>query len=120
MENAILSGQAADTTVTVRADPKIFSETAVLRAAHRLTDHCYVSLHREGEWFSVKLQPIGGPVEPAAIEGRFANLLLDEELRARVAGETEAERRLIIAYALSKQTVVAARGDDSPSKGSER
>jgi His-Xaa-Ser system protein HxsD len=103
-ENSNFSENAADSCKIVRADLKVFSEGTVLRAAHRLTDHSYVSIERKDDCLLVKLQPLDAREGTGNLEGRFANLLLDEELRERISCETEAERRLIIAHALSKQT----------------
>jgi His-Xaa-Ser system protein HxsD len=104
----------ADGRCSVRADATVFSEEVVLRAAHKLTDCAFVGVVREGGQYILQMHLRGNDSGVSALEGRFANLLLDEELRERVAKETEAERRLIMAYALSKQPLIkdgAPEGD---------
>ena len=74
-----------------------------MRAAHRLTDRFFAIVERGLQHLTVTLTPKSRDADGESVEGEFSNLLLDEELRERIAKETEAERALIMAHALSRQ-----------------
>lgn len=91
--------------VYVEVSKTLFSNGAIMRAAHRLTGDCYIEFEDLPEKIAVKIRPKSGS-DTRDWKGNFQNELLDEELREKIAKETEAERALIIAHALSKQPVI--------------
>lgn len=91
-------------------DLGVYGLGAVMRAAHRFTGRCFIHLRRSGaDRVEVRFlaRPGGGALETVA--GEFLNELLDQRLRDIVAAETELERNLILAHALSRAPFLAAQ-----------
>jgi len=112
MEVKSSSAEGDSETLTIRVELSLFSESAAMRAAHRLTDRFCVTFQPAQNGLMVCFSPRGEKPGMSSLEGEFGNLLLDEELRERIARETEGERALIMAHALSRQPLIA-----SPSTG---
>src|SRR5262245_59724304 len=81
-------------------DPKVFSETAILRTAYWFTDQYYVYFARSSTTglLNVELRPKQGqdaePLKGAC--GEFWNRLLDSEVRQRVLAETSGIRDTLV------------------------
>lgn len=91
----------------VRLPLDVYGEEAVLRAAHTFSGRCFVALEKEGERVMVCRLTPRVPLENLAhIAGEFQNEVLDQVLRARIAGSTEPVRRLILAQAFSRTNLL--------------
>ncbi len=77
---------------------------SIKRAAYKFTDRCSVAFHIDDNKviceFSFKNEFSDTEFKEFSIE--FRNDVLDEELRAEIATQTEPVRNLILAYAFSK------------------
>ncbi|NOZ94434.1 MAG: His-Xaa-Ser system protein HxsD [Acidobacteria bacterium] len=84
-------------------DLSLFSETAVKNACYRLADLVTSELQRgPANQLCVTLILGDSGVGADAVEAAFRRELLDQDLREKVARETEALRNLILAHALSR------------------
>lgn len=91
-----------DGCATIRFATSIYDATAVARAAHSLTDKCYVHLDQQSDTTLVRLTPRQSLTNLETCAGRLANEALDYQLRAKLQQQTEPIRRLIIAQAFSR------------------
>jgi len=66
----------------------IFSEEAILRAAHRHSGLFGVDIQVAAENIIVRLTPFGGQARCDDLASRFRNDALDEVLRERIRAET--------------------------------
>jgi len=107
------SSQQSNSEVCLEVSKALFSNNAIMRAAHRLTADCYIAFTELPEKVSVRIRP-----KPSNNgrdwEGEFLNDLLDEELREKITAETAGERKLIMAHALSKQPSINRRFHTAP------
>lgn len=88
-------------------DLTVYSETAVLRAAHKFTDRCHLHLEREAATrIGVRFRAKDGTVDCTRIAGDFFNEILDQRLREIVQKESEPVRNLILAQALSGTALI--------------
>jgi His-Xaa-Ser system protein HxsD len=76
----------------VSVDPKVFSETAILKTAYWFTDHYYLYLasNRDTGFLDVefRLKEAGSVERLRAACGEFWNAMLDQAVRQRVLEET--------------------------------
>jgi His-Xaa-Ser system protein HxsD len=90
-----------------RIDLSVYSLEVVLKSAYRFTDRCFVHLQRNSpNIVEARMRPKRPTDDPDAILREFFNDLLDQKLRAVVAGETAGIRDLIMAHALSRTNLV--------------
>lgn len=86
--------------VRVSVDPKIFSETALLKTAYWFTDHYYLFIanNRSAGLIDLELRLKQGQSleQLEAACGEFCNKLLDQEVRQRVLAETSPIREQLI------------------------
>lgn len=87
-------------------DLGVYSLIALEKTVHRFTDRCFVHLQRNGECIEVRMTPKAATPN-IDLPGEFCNDLLDQTLREKVAAETENERGLLLAHALSRTSLVA-------------
>lgn len=100
-------------TVAVEVDESIYCTPAVLRASYRMTETCYVFLHRSSrESITVFLQPKSETVDGNVEAGRFSNHLVDEQLRVQIARETGAIRELVVAQAFAEGDLLDGERDE--------
>ena len=88
-------------------DLTVYSEAAMLRAAHKFTDRCHIHLQRESETrmgARFRAKNAGGDCRHTA--GEFFNELLDQRLREIVQRESEPVRNLILAHALAGTALI--------------
>jgi His-Xaa-Ser system protein HxsD len=79
-----------------------FGIDAIQRAAYRFVDRMAVSLHVEGNRVRCELHmDSAGPASDELIR-EFQKEALDQQLREKIAAETESIRHLILAHAFSK------------------
>jgi len=105
--------EQSEVEVSFEVSRSLFSNGTIMRAAHRLTGECYIEFAETSEKMVVKIRAKLSSVVHDW-KGRFLNDLLDEELRERIAKETEAERTLIMAHALSKHPVINCEFEMAP------
>jgi His-Xaa-Ser system protein HxsD len=97
---------------TVRFQSPHYSPDAVAAASHLRTGECYVQIKTADDGFTlVELRPRGSMVNLEVAARQLANDALDQQLRARIAAQTEPIRRLIIAQAFSKANLFAPELD---------
>jgi len=99
--SAFTSGSdALGVYVRVSVDPKVYSETAVLKTAYWFTDQYYLYLasNRDTGFLELELRlKQGESLEPLkAACGQFWNKLLDQEVRQRVLEETSPIREQLL------------------------
>jgi len=86
--------------VRVSVDPKVFSETAVLKTAYWFTDQYYLFLasNRETSFLEIELRLKQGESleQLKSACGEFWNKLLDQEVRQRVLVETSPVREQLL------------------------
>jgi His-Xaa-Ser system protein HxsD len=97
----------------------LFSKGAIMRAAHRLTGDCYFEFEELADKIAIRIRH-KSTSSARDWKGLFLNELLDEELREKIAKETEAERTLILAHALSKQPVINRELEFAPAFSTPR
>lgn len=99
--------QLADGSAIVRFQVAVYSLEAILAAAHRVTDRCFVQVETDGaDWISCRLVSKQSDIDLANLGGDFCNEVLDQQLRARLAEETEGVRRLLLAQAFSRTNIL--------------
>lgn len=99
--------ELADGHALVRFQVAVYSLAAVMAAAHRVTDRCFVHVEKDGaDWIACRLVSKHSDIDLAALGGDFSNEVLDQQLRARLAEETEGVRRLLLAQAFSRTNIL--------------
>lgn len=91
----------------------VFCRASVLRACYSLSGDCHVFV-TEGtrpEHLHVFLRP-KQPAQLESVAGKFANELVDQELRISILAETGAIRELIVAHALAEGDFLSPESDD--------
>ena len=100
----------------VLIDLGVYGIASVLKAAYLFTDRCYVHLQYRTEQTveaRFRAKP-GNSTSLDTLAREFCNELLDHALRARVAKETEGERNLILAHALSRHPLLNPELETTP------
>lgn len=90
-------------------DLKIYSPTAIKKAAYRAADRCTVIVGSpDGDRLPVRFMFRPGTADGAAREAvrRFHEDLVDEDLRERLNTETASLRGLILAHAFSRTDLI--------------
>ena len=81
---------------------QVYSTETIKKAAYRCSDVLSVDIiPRSGEIECI-LHFLSEPKEEERIVAAFRNEVLDQDLRAAIAKETEATRNAVLAFALSK------------------
>jgi len=90
--------------VTVSFAPDVFELEAMKRAAYSFSDRISVQITKDATGIRCFLQPLhsGSELDLQALEGLFRNEVLDQDLRIKIAAETEGYRNLILSLAFSK------------------
>jgi His-Xaa-Ser system protein HxsD len=102
-------------SVALEIDLSVYSTGAVLRAAYKFTDRCYVFLARSAEDPSLLVVTLGTKlrqVESRLLAGEFANELIDQQLRENLAKEAGPIRELIVAQAFAEGNLLDPQRDD--------
>ena len=100
MSNPIDHGE-----LKLRFASAVYSLDAVKKAAYVFGDRCYAHIEVCNDVTVVTLQP-KGQLPGEQLSGEFANEVLDQDLRQRIAAETEGIRNLIIAQAFSSASLL--------------
>src|SRR5690349_10170747 len=100
--------------VTVDFDSGIQGLAALEGAAYRLIGTATCRIDRVGDRYVCRLTPAANPPSAVALgaealKERFLNLVVDENLRTRVAQKTEGIRNVILALAFG--SLAATRSD---------
>lgn len=87
---------------------EVYAIEAVKRAAYRLSDCLAVDIEVRANEIACRLAPFSRDktIDIIELSSRFKNEVLDQDLRARIAKETESYRNLILSLAFSKTGAV--------------
>ena len=90
--------------ISLTLDSRVYSLTAVKKAAYRLLNHFAATISCEGDNIVCFLTFTGVPSDErrSTILADFMKEVLDQDLREQVRAETEGVRNLILGYAFSK------------------
>ncbi len=94
------SSPANSLTVSLAKD--LYELEAVKLAAYRFANEAAATLEPSGDRLVCTFTPLSENGDMASLEGRFRNEVIDQDLRRRIARETETTRNLILAMAFSK------------------
>ena len=101
--------------MTIEVDTTIYPLDAIQRTAHAFTARCVVFIRRiDSTRVDVELTSQDAGDDAQAIAGEFANALLDQTLRARIAAETATIRELIVAQAFCEADLLDRRDAHAP------
>lgn len=99
--------QSEGDALMLEVDLGVYSSSALLKVAYRFTDRCYLHLQKKSESVvEVRFRTKSATEKVVQIAGEFFNEMLDQSLREIISKESEAERNLILAHALSKTCLV--------------
>jgi His-Xaa-Ser system protein HxsD len=107
----VQEGEAA----VLDVDTSLYEVDAILRAAYKLTDRCYLFVTREGQapgrvsLYVLKKTPAS---DLDAILGELCNELLDQQIRLSLAREAGPLRELIVAQAFAEGNLLDPQRDD--------
>ena len=88
-------------------DLGVYPLLPLLKTAYRFTDRCYLHLQlKSAAVVEVRFIAKEASSTLDSVAGEFCNELLDQTLRESVARESEAERNLILAHALSRTSLL--------------
>jgi His-Xaa-Ser system protein HxsD len=106
-----------DGCVALEVDREVYSKDAILRAAYKFTDRCYLFIQthysRDDRWVVV-IRPKSDEISADDLAGDFANELIDQGLRERLEQQFGDVRTLIVAQAFSEGNLLdkdRAEGD---------
>jgi His-Xaa-Ser system protein HxsD len=113
MNSDWLKPDFADNILTINVDERVYSVSALLRAAYWFTDRAYVFVSKPNEHslqVQIKAKPptLEAPsrVSLPDIAGEFGNALLDYQLREVIEERTGKIRELIITKALGEANLM--------------
>lgn len=81
-----------------------FDVEAIKRAAYRFSDKVSVEIVQDARGLNCQLRPLTTriSINLEELAGEFRNEVLDQDLRLKIAAETETYRNLILSLAFSK------------------
>ena len=88
-------------SVIVTLEKELFSVDAVNLATYKLSGQMSVEVKVARSTFECELSPLDG-AELESLKVQFLREVNDQELRIRIAHQTENERNLILAFAFSR------------------
>lgn len=100
-----MTDRAGDVGVSVTFAPEAaFAVEAIKRAAYRFTDRASVEITEGVSGLTCRLRPLPSKssLDLNELAGEFRNEVLDQDLRLKIAAETEGYRNLILSLAFSK------------------
>ena len=101
--------------VAVPIDLTLYSLDAVMRAAYKFTDRCFVFLQREtgkAHLLTIFLVGRARSTDLSTVVLEFQNELLDQQLRVRLEEQFKDVRTLIVAQAFSEGNLIDPAADD--------
>ncbi len=98
------AGQPAATIVFTNG---VFALDAIKRAAYRFIDRVSVEIVPGEVSTACLLRPLNAkrPLDFVVLENEFRNEVLDQDLRLKIAAETEPYRNLVLSLAFSKTSM---------------
>lgn len=99
----------------LRYNMKLYSKTALIKAAYNFTDRAYMHLDCDDKYYYVELSPKEGIKE--VTEEEFSNEMLEQSARHEVYLQTKNIRELLMARAFSTSLVTdrdTITGDNTP------
>lgn len=112
-----LQSDVSGEILTLTVDQRVYSATALMRAAYWFTDNAYIFISQSSEQslcVHIKAKPpsLDAPARPSLqnIAGEFGNALLDYHLREIIEERTGNIRDLLVARALGE----ARLGTEAP------
>jgi His-Xaa-Ser system protein HxsD len=97
--------------VAYRVDASLFSRAAVVRAAYKFTDRCYVLLTSESDVITVIFAGLTATSPVTSYVGAFANELIDQQLRLQLDAQFAPLRTLIAAHAFAEGNLLEPSND---------
>lgn len=92
----------SDGSLSVLVDLQLFSQSTVKKAAYKFTGECTFSFEQVDEKTLAVTLTFANEKDKFGIASAFTNELIDQDLREKIARETETTRELILAHAFSK------------------
>ena len=99
----------ADGTVTVIFDARVYVLDAIKKAAYKFAKDCSIILASDEDKFVATVtsfDPNADNNSRTRLVGAFCNEVIDQELREKIAIQTEPMRNLILAQAFSKTNLL--------------
>jgi His-Xaa-Ser system protein HxsD len=110
--------------VALELDLSIYSTEAILRAAYKLTDRCYVFLARVQQpdrlVAVLALKKATTPEALRTLVGEFSNEVIDQRIRESLASEFSSIQTLIIAQAFSEANLLDPGRDEADHRTDSR
>jgi His-Xaa-Ser system protein HxsD len=100
----------ADGSISVCFDARVCPLDAIKKAAYKFAKDCSVILGADGDNYLATISFFDAATEPSAkkrLVGAFCNEVIDQELREKIATQTEPVRNLILAQAFSKTSLIS-------------
>lgn len=95
----------------LRFDKEIYDRRALLKAAFRFTDRCYIHLQQDGaSWMVSWLEKDGASVD----FGEFENELIAQNLRLQLLEDSADLRKILLARAMASTVI-----QETPGQGAE-
>lgn len=91
-----------DGSLNVLVDLQMFSQSTVKKAAYKFTGECTFFFEHVNEKTLAVTLTFANAKDKFGIASAFTNELIDQDLREKIARETETTRELILAHAFSK------------------
>lgn len=103
-----MSDQPQISPARVEFDTRLFSADVIQRAALKFSDLCSFSFSLPSDTtIAVHIEVLEGQAGSIhQLISKLRNEVLDQQLRERIAKETESERNLILAYAFSNTKLI--------------
>ncbi len=94
-------------TFLIKFDTRVYSSTAVKKAAYKFSRQFAVIFSLvEEHWIEARLSFLGDGLDCEEVIQAFCAEVLDQDLREQIKSETEATRNLILAQAFSKTSLL--------------
>ena len=109
VEDTNLPWYKSDNTYLIKIDLSVYTLNAVLKTCYLFLDQCYLfvdSVEEETNQVKVYFAPISEVDDLNELIGEFSNRLLWQEVRQKVAVETQVVRELIVAQALAEANIL--------------
>ena len=99
--------------VALKIDLGLYSTDAILRAAYKLTDRCYVLLDRQESHVTAFVLGKTPGDDVSDCVGTLTNELIDQQLRERLENQFGALRTIIAAQAFAEGNLLEPGRDDA-------
>ena len=109
IEEAKLPWHKSDNTYSLTIDLSVYTLDAVLKTCYLFLDQCYLfveQIEEKNSQIKVYLAPLSEVDDLKELIGEFSNRLLWQEVRQKVAAETQVVRELIVAQALTEANML--------------